>query len=74
MKPLVILGVVVMLAGVAGLVIPAITVQDTDTVAEIGDLEITATTNKQVPIPIWAGIAAVAAGGIMVAAGSRRRA
>ncbi len=40
-------------------------------VLEIGDVSVTA--NRERPIPIWAGIAAIMVGGGLVAAGMKRK-
>jgi len=68
MKPLMILGVVLLLAGIGGLIVPNISWTQTETVAQIGPVEVNAETEKNVWIPTAASIASILAGlGLMVA-------
>ena len=62
MRPLFILGIVLVAAGIAALVVPYIVVTDTKHVLEVGPLSIEAKEQRVIPIPVIAGIAAVAAG------------
>ncbi len=62
MRPLAILGVVLILLGIAGLVIQVIPIRHTEEVAKIGPVTATQTTEKNYPIPTYAGIVAVLAG------------
>jgi len=68
------LGVVLIILGLAGLVWPVISYTDTDTVVDIGPLEVTAQTEERVPIPPLAGGAAIVAGITLVVVGKRRHA
>jgi uncharacterized protein YjeT (DUF2065 family) len=62
MRPLFILGIVLVVAGIAALVVPYIVVSDTKHVLDIGSLSIEAKEQRVIPIPMIAGIVAVAAG------------
>jgi drug/metabolite transporter (DMT)-like permease len=67
MKPVSIIGIVVILLGVAGFFIGGVSVKDQETKAQIGDLKITAETQKNYPIPPWAaGLVVLAGVGIAV--------
>ncbi len=62
MKPLVIVGVVLVALGVAALVYEGFSYTTERQVADIGIAEITSRETETIPIPSWAGIALVAAG------------
>ena len=62
MKPIMILGVVLILAGVGGLIFRSIHWTETRNVADIGPIQINSQEDHNVWIPTAAGIAAIAAG------------
>jgi uncharacterized membrane protein len=62
MKPLAILGIVLMLAGIGGLVFRSIHWTETEKVVDVGPIEVNAEKQHSVWIPTAAGIAAVLAG------------
>lgn len=67
MKPVTIVGIVLILLGVAGFFIGGVSVKDRDTVAQIGDLKVTAETKKNYFIPPWAaGLVVLAGVGVAV--------
>ena len=72
MRPLAILGVVLILLGLAGLVIRVVPIRHTEEVAKIGPVTATQTTEKDYPIPIYAGIVAVLAGAGLIFMDRRR--
>jgi hypothetical protein len=65
MKPIVLLAIVLIAAGVAGLVYGNITYTTQQTVVQVGPLQLTAKQNKTLPIPAVAGVVLVA-GGVML--------
>ena len=71
MKPLMILGIVLILVGVGGLIFRSVHWTETERVAKIGPLELNSEENHTVWIPTAAGIAAVLAGVGLVFAGKR---
>ena len=73
MKPLAIVGVLLIVLGIAGLVIPRFSYTTEEKVLEVGPLVATAEKEHSIRIPDIAGVIAVIAGGILVVA-SRRRA
>lgn len=73
MKPLTIIGVLLIVAGIAGLVIGRFTYSTNEKVLEVGPLVATAQKEHSIHIPDIAGIVAVIAGGALVFV-SRRRA
>ena len=74
MKPLAIVGVVLILVGIAGLVVPRFSYTTEEKVLEVGPIVATAEKEHSVRIPDIAGIIAVIAGGALVFASRRRRA
>ena len=72
MRWLTILGVVLILLGIAGLVVRVIPVRHTEEVAKIGPVTATQTTEDVYPIPTYAGVIAVLAGAILIFADRRR--
>jgi hypothetical protein len=73
MKPLTIIGVVLILAGIAGLVVGRFTYTTEEKVMELGPIVATAEKEHSVRVPDIAGIIAVIAGGALVFASRRRR-
>jgi hypothetical protein len=73
MKPLTIVGVLLILAGIAGLIVGRFTYKTEEKVLEVGPLVATAEKEHSIPIPDIAAVIAVVAGGALVFA-SRRRA
>lgn len=62
MRPLMILGVVLIVAGIAALAVPYIVVSDTKKVIDAGPLQVETTQERAIPIPAIAGVVAVIAG------------
>lgn len=62
MKPLGILGILLIVVGVAGLAIDNISVTERKTIIDAGPVQVTADEQRTIPIPTVAGIAAVVAG------------
>jgi hypothetical protein len=73
MKGLAILGIVLLLGGLAALIWPAITVTRTEKAVDLGPIEVTREDTDTLPLPPIFGIAAAAAGVALIAM-SRRRA
>ena len=73
MKPAAMLGVVLIVLGIAALAYQGFTYTSRDTVLDIGPLHATAERQKTVPIPPILGGAAVVAGVALVVIGMRSR-
>jgi ABC-type Fe3+ transport system permease subunit len=71
MRGLAILGVVLIVAGIAGLIVPAITVTERDTVLDIGPVEIQKEDRHTLPIPAIAAVIAIVAGLALVISARR---
>jgi len=73
MKPISIIGVLLIVAGVAGLVLGEVSFTKRETVVQLGDAKIEAESKDTFPIPPIAGIAAAVAGVVLVVVGYRKR-
>lgn len=62
MKPMAIVGILLIAIGVAGLAIDNISFTERKTIVDAGPLKITADEQRTIPIPTIAGIIAVVAG------------
>ncbi|MDQ8032481.1 hypothetical protein CEG14_15325 [Bordetella genomosp. 1] len=72
MKPATLIGAVLIVLGAAALVYKGFNYKSEETVLQVGSVKATAETEKSVPIPTWAGIAAIVVGVLAVGAGMRR--
>ena len=72
MRPIAIVGIVLIMLGMAALVYQGFTYTSRETIINIGDVKVTAGREKTVLIPTVAGIAAVAGGVVLLMAGLRR--
>jgi uncharacterized membrane protein YidH (DUF202 family) len=72
MKPLAIVGVLLILVGVAALVYQSVTYTSRETVIDIGPVHATAERERTLPLPPLVGIAAVAGGVALLVAGIRK--
>lgn len=73
MKPITILGIVLIIFGVFALVSQGISYTKEEKVLDLGPLEATSKERETIPLPPIAGGAALAAGVILVIAGNKRR-
>lgn len=73
MKGLVIVGIVLIVAGVLALAYQGISYTDRETVVDVGPIKATAEQEKRFPLPPIVGGALIAGGIVMVIAGMRRR-
>ena len=74
MKPITIVGVLLLVLGLAALVYQGVTYTSRETVLDIGPLHATTDREKTLPLPPLVGIAAVAGGVMLLVAGVRKRA
>jgi hypothetical protein len=74
MKPIAVLGVVLIVFGLAALAYQGITYTSKETVIDIGPLHATADREKTLRLPPVVGIGAVAGGVVLLIAGVRKRA
>lgn len=62
MRPMVILGVLLIAIGIAGLLIDSISFTERRTVVDAGPLKVTADQQRYIPVPTIAGVIAIVAG------------
>ena len=67
-----IVAVLLIVAGVLGLIYGGFTYTKTTSQAQIGPLELTVKDNKTVNVPIWAGVGAIVIGGVLLFMQSRK--
>jgi hypothetical protein len=68
-----IIGIVLIVAGALGLAYGGFTfTKDTHT-ANIGPIQLSVREKETVNVPVWGGIAAIVAGGLLLLGGSRKR-
>ncbi len=72
MRPISLVGVVLIVLGLVGLVYQRITYTKRDTIVDIGPIHATAEREHTVPLPPIVGIVSVAAGVVLLVAGRRR--
>jgi hypothetical protein len=72
MKPLVLIGVILIVVGALALAYQGFTYTTTERVVELGPLKVDAEREKTVPLPPILGAVAVAGGLVLVLVGSRR--
>jgi hypothetical protein len=72
MRPLAILGIVLIVLGIAGLVLGRFSYTTEEKVLDVGPLQATAEKEHNIAVPDIAGIAAIVAGGFLVYIGRRR--
>jgi len=72
MKPMVIVGIVLIVLGVVGLIFGGISYTTREKVVDIGGLHVTAETRKTVPIPLVVGGLVLAGGVAVVVVASRK--
>jgi hypothetical protein len=74
MRGLAILGIVLLLGGLASLIWPTISYTTREEAVDLGPIEVTTEDKESIPLPPVFGIAAAATGVVLIALGSRRRA
>lgn len=72
MRPVALIGILLVVLGVAGLVFSVFTYKTEDQVAKVGPLTATAEHEHTVYVPPYAGVIAIVVGGALVFAGRRR--
>ena len=72
MNPIKMLGIVLIVAGALGLVYGGFSYTKDTTALKVGPIELSVKEKETVNIPLWAGIAAIVAGGLMLGMGGRK--
>jgi len=72
MKASVVVGLLLIVLGVVALGYKSFSYTSEETLLKVGPVEATADTRKTVPIPGWAGVAAIVVGAVVIALGRKR--
>ena len=67
-----IIGIVLIVAGVLGLVYGGFTYTKETHKAKLGPLELTIVDDETVNIPVWAGVGAIVLGGVLLIVGGKK--
>jgi multidrug transporter EmrE-like cation transporter len=67
-----IVGIALLIAGVLALAYGGFSYTRNTTALKVGPLEVQVKEKETVNVPLWAGIAAIVAGGLLLATGGRR--
>ena len=67
-----ILALVLIIAGALALAYGGFSYNKQTTAVDLGPIQVNVTQKKTVPIPVWAGIAGIVIGGILLATGGKR--
>ena len=67
-----IVGVLLLVAGAASLAMGSFSYSKDSTVVKLGPLELTAKKKEEVNLPVWLGVGAIAAGGLLLLLGGRK--
>jgi hypothetical protein len=68
-----IIAIILIVAGALGLIYGAFSYTKDTTVVKLGSLELTAKEEKTVNVPVWAGVAAIVVGGLLLVFGGKAR-
>ena len=72
MNPIKLVALVLIVAGALGLVYGGFSYTKDTTVVKIGPIEISAKEKETVNVPLWAGIGAIAVGGLLLVLGGKK--
>ncbi len=72
MNPVKVIAIVLVIAGVLGLVYGGFSYTKDTTVVKLGPLEVSAKEKQTVNVPMWAGVGAVVVGGLLLVFGGKR--
>lgn len=72
MKPVMILGIVLLMAGLIGMAVGGFSYTDERTALKAGPVAVDVKENRQVNIPLWASLGTAAVGVALIGLGSRR--
>jgi hypothetical protein len=72
MNPVKVIAIVLVIAGILGLVYGGFSYTKDTTVVKLGPLEVSAKEKQTVNMPMWAGVSAIVAGGLLLVFGGKR--
>ena len=73
MNPVKVIAIVLIIAGVLGLVYGGFSYTKDTTVVKLGPLEVSAKEKQTVNVPMWTGVGAIAIGGLLLVFGGKRQ-
>ena len=73
MSPVKIVAIVLIVAGLLGLGYGGFSYTKDTTAVKLGPLEVHAKETKTVGVPLWAGVGAIVAGGLLLVLGAKKR-
>ena len=72
MNPTKVIGIVLIVAGLLGLVYGGFSYTKDTTVVKLGPVELTAKEKETVNVPMWVGVGAIVAGAVLLAMGGKK--
>ncbi len=72
MNSIKVLGIVLLVAGVLALAYGGFSYTKDTTAVKLGPIELTVKEKESVNVPVWAGVGAILAGGLLLVLGGRR--
>lgn len=72
MNPLKLIGVALIVAGALGLMYGGFSYTKDTTAVKVGPLELSVKEKETVNVPLWAGVGAIVAGGLLLVMGSKK--
>ena len=72
MNPVKLIAIVLIIGGILGLVYGGFSYTKNTTVVKLGPLEVSAKERQTVNVPVWAGVGAIAVGGLLLVFGGKR--
>jgi hypothetical protein len=72
MNPVKGIAIVLIIGGILGLVYGGFSYTKDTTVVKLGPLEVSAKERQTVNVPVWAGVGAIAVGGLLLVFGGKR--
>lgn len=72
MNPVKLIAILLVLGGILGLVYGGFSYTKDTTVVKLGPLEVSAKEKQTVNVPMWAGVGAIAVGGLLLVFGGKR--
>jgi len=72
MNPIKLVGIALLIAGTLGLAYGSFSYTKDTTAVKLGPLEVSVKEKETINVPIWAGVAAIAVGGLLLVFGGKR--
>ncbi|MBC7939932.1 MAG: hypothetical protein H7Z19_09255 [Chitinophagaceae bacterium] len=72
MNPMKLLGIVLLVAGLLGLVYGGFSYTKDSTAVKLGPLELSVKQKETINVPLWAGVGAIVVGGLLLVMGGKK--